>query len=253
MVDHLSAQAADDRRRLVPRWARIATAAVILPAAIVPTLALSAGAAWASVAFPTCTLGQIGIQNDGDTSQPGTMQLIAQDTTSGLKKLTSPFHMNATKVLGAFTTGSKAPVVNTFTQVNESTGSSGSLRIVNVSGQKTICLGQFKGITARARAYATGYAFPSDRNNLVIQNSSTTPLTSVYIQINGSCQLNVSLTAGQLYSIDMTNIGGVNCLFPDTSNSTSLNDMTILGRGPQHAVAEGVVWGIGPYVYQPPE
>jgi hypothetical protein len=126
------------------------------------------------------------------------------------------------------------------------------LRVTNQAGVKTICLAQFKSLIPGGRIYTTGFGFPSDRNNLVIQNSMTNPLSSVQVQINGAgCTLDPTLTPGELYSVDMSNIGGVDCLFNDTSGSITLNQVQITAQGPAGAVAESVVWGVGPFVTSP--
>jgi hypothetical protein len=224
-----------------------------VPALLAPVLAFSAHAAAAAQASSTttCALGNVTIQDDGGTSQPGAIQLVAQDSTVGLKHQISPYHLNATRVFGTLTPGTKSPVVSTFTQADPQYGSSGSLQITNEAMVKTVCLGQFKSVIPGGRVFTTGFAFPSVRNNLVIQNSATNPLTSVDIQVNTLCQLSVPLTPGELYSLDMSNVAGVNCLFSDTSGSTTLNSATMTAQGPTGAIAEGVIWGVGPFVYQP--
>jgi hypothetical protein len=201
---------------------------------------------------PSCSLdtSDIVIQDDNGTTNPGSISLIVQDATFGLKRQISPYHVNATRVFGTLIPGTTLPVESKFTQISEGLGSSGSLEVTNTSGQKTVCLGQFKKVVPGPLALATGFEFPSVRNNLAIQNSSADPLTSVNVVINGSCNLDFPLTPGQLLQMDMSNVpvpggGTENCL------NSSLNTVLVHGLGPSSdtgsGVAEAVVWGVGPF------
>ena len=147
----------------------------------------------------------------------------------------------------------------TFYQDNPLYTASGSLTVTDENGVATTCLGQFKSVTNGGRVESTGFGFPSDRNNLVIQNSTTTPLSLINIQINQSCSYDVTLTPGQLYTLDMSDIGGTgfSCLIGDTSNSTDFNTVTLTGWDSSGTtavgagLAEAVVWEDGPFVYSP--
>jgi hypothetical protein len=144
-------------------------------------------------------------------------------------------------VVGTFTPGTPSPVSTNFTQVAAGGGSSGSLTITNDAGQKTTCLGQFKLVTQGGNAFATGFAFPQDRNMLAIQNGTgATALKSVTIAINGLPSVRLSLTPGEMYTGDMTS---------DLHGLPGLNTLTITASGPAGASGEAVVWGVGPFVF----
>jgi len=182
--------------------------------------------------------------------------LIGQDSVVGLKSQISPYHINSTSSIVHNLGGTTAPAETTFTQSNPIYYGSGSLQVTNEALQKTICLAQFKNVTNGGRVLTTGFAFPSDRNNLVLYNSPTAPLSWIYVQINSGCQFTVNLTPGELWQSDMTNLDGtgVNCLFGDTSGASTLNSVTLTGwlNGDTtvgDGLAEAVVWGAGPFVY----
>jgi hypothetical protein len=210
----------------------------VVPLALGSVVALPGGVANAiPVSAPTCGLTGI---TDGI---PGSMQLTAQDPTSGIKSIVSPYHINASRTFSGFTAGTTNPVTAEFTQTTPGYGSSGSLAITNTAGEKTVCLGQFKYVISGARAGSTGFTFPQDRNFLVIQNGSA-GLTSVEINVNGSTHFKVTLTPNETYGQDLSAyLHG----FPP------LNTLVLTGEGPSGSSAEAVVWGVGPFVYGYPQ
>jgi hypothetical protein len=240
--------------------------ALALPAlTVVPIVTLPAAIASADgTAGPDCSLNttNIGIQDDMGMTMPGSVTLNVSDTT-GLNFQKSPYHLNSTwnhlHVLGGVTSSS-----STFTQTNEVLPSSASLQVTNdTSGAPaTVCLAQFKNTTGGWRALSTGFAFPSDRNLLYIQNSAFTPLSSIEIVINGD-PWTFSIPAGALLSFNMAAMpnpfgtGTFDPLHPDTpgTGSDGLNQLTVSGVAPtpngDGGDAEVVVFGVGPFVYQP--
>ncbi len=195
-----------------------------------------------TVPAPTCQLNTSNI-TVGTSTSPGGIQLIAQDATSGIKKLISPYHINATAPVLSFTPGDPNPVTADFTQISGTDGSSGSLKVINEAKQKTICLGQFKTLIPGGRADSNGFSFPQDRNMLVIQNGNP-GLSSVQITLNSvDIAPEVDLTPGQLLQMPLT--GLVN--FPP------LNELSVTPTGDRDASAEVVVWGVGPFYYGYPD
>jgi hypothetical protein len=153
---------------------------------------------------------------------------------------------------------------STFTQTSEELPSSASLQVTNdTSGAPaTVCLAQFKNTTGGWRALSTGFAFPSDRNLLYIQNSSLNPLSFIEIVINGD-PWTYNVTPGELLSLNMADMPNLNTggsfdpLHPDTpgTGSDGLNQLTVSGIAPTSngdgGDAEVVVFGVGPFVYSP--
>jgi hypothetical protein len=241
-------------KRKVLLAAAAAFSAVAVPAA----LSTQAGAsAKVTDPGPSCWLdtSNIGIQT---STSPGSVSLIGQDSVLGLTKQHSTYHINATGGIVHQLGGTTAPVETTFTQSDTTYGASGSITVYNTAKQKAICLAQFKSLTNGGRVESTGFGFPSDRNNLVIDNSSSAPLTSVNVQINTGCQFDLTLTPGEVWQTNMADLDGtgVNCLVDDTEGSSTLNSVTLTGWDSGSTVvgaglAEALVWGEGPFVYSP--
>ena len=194
----------------------------------------------------------------------------------GLKHQIQPYHINSeSNIQRGNLGGTTAPVTTTFTQSLTGYTASGSLTVTNEADQKTTCLGQFKSVTNGGRVESTGLAFPYDRNNLVIVNSSDKPLSYAEVTINGAggCNFYINgsglvddltdpstiaatpMAPGQVTSVDMSNIGGINCLaadggstVPETFNTVTvtgwLNGNVTVGAG----LADVIVWGDGPFV-----
>ncbi len=115
------------------------------------------------------------------------------------------------------------------------------MTITNEAGEKTSCLGQFKNVIPGGRVFSTGFAFPQDRNELVIQNgTNATALTSATIAVNGAAPITVPLTSGEVYSQDLTLL---------LHSSPPLNTLVVTAGGQNGASAEVVVWGVGPFVH----
>ena len=221
------------------RRGRASLLAAGLAVSLLPVLGVHIETAFAGTPVgPTCSLTGV----TGGT--PTGVQLTAQDTTSGLKRIISWIHINSTPVFGTFTPGSTSPVSTDFTQISPVEGSSGSLTITNEAGQKTVCLAQFKTLLPNANSFATGFTFPQSRNTLAIQNGlGAAALTSVGIVVNGSPPIRAALTPGELFTQDLT---------PLLHNFPPKNTMTIRTVGPTGASAEAVVWGVGPFIGLPP-
>jgi hypothetical protein len=227
-----------------------------LVAAAVPVTVFAALGTQAAPAFgdtptsgtTTCTVGPITNQSSGS---PGGLQLIAQDTTSGISNIISPFHINASRV---FEEGGKGVTISppttsalstSFTQTNVTEGSSGSLTVTNGAGQKTTCLGQFKMVQPGGRATSTGFSFPQDRNWLYIQNGTgAAAVSSVEVDVNGAAHFTVPLTPGQLYIQDLS---------PQLFTFPPLNTLDITATGPTGSSVEAVVFGVGPFVFGYPD
>jgi hypothetical protein len=209
--------------------------------------AFAATGSAASNSPPTCSLGNITV---GTSTTSGGMQLIAQDQTSGLGKLVSPYHVNAAPPTLNFTPGQTAPFTADFTQISGTDGSSGSLKIFNTTRQKTICLGQFKTMLGGGRADSVGFSFPQDRNWLVIQNGSP-GLSSVQVTLNGVV-IDQDLTLGNVPFTQDLSAFGLDICNP-MPGSCQLNQLDITPTGPDGSSAEAVVWGVGPFIYNYPE
>jgi hypothetical protein len=259
--------------------------AAAVPVILLPVMALGTGAASAGATTdpgPTCSLVTTGpnaptIEGDnGGAVTNATASLVAQDSIVGLKHQIQPYHINSESNIQRGNLGATtAPVTTTFTQSLTGYTASGSLTVTNEADQKTTCLAQFKSVTNGGRVESTGLAFPYDRNNLVILNSSSMPLSYAEVTVNGAggCNFYVNgsgivddlsnpstigatpMTPGQLTSVDMSNIGGINCLAgdggvttPETFNTVTvtgwLNGNTTVGAG----LADVIVWGDGSFV-----
>jgi hypothetical protein len=181
----------------------------------------------ACASTPTCTLS--GVSN----GPPSQVVLSAQDTGSGLRKVTEPWHQNATVVVSPFTKGTTSPVTLTFTKQVETQGGSASVTATNMAGAKAYCVAFFKTVSP-SRAYSQGFHFRSNRNVLVIQNAAN-GLTSVAIVVDGTT-MHVSLTNGELYTLDMSSL---------LHSSPPGNTVVIEGKGPSGSSAVAVVWGSG--------
>ncbi len=227
--------------------------AVAVPAIFVPVIAGPGGVASAAqITTTTCSLGAITVQDDNGSLQPGSIQLTVQDSTVGLKHQISPYHANATRVFGTLIPGTTAPVTSTFTQQYLGAGSSGSLQTKDMNGNKNVCLGQFKGVIvtgADYRADSIGFTIPYDRNWLVVQNSSSSGLTSFDYQAGSCADTSVTLMPGQLWMTNLANPGGTSCLGEGTPGSPEFNQVTVTPQGPAGATAEVVLFGNGPFVY----
>ena len=189
----------------------------------------TASVTWTGSTTPTCALSSV---SNGPPSQ---LQLTAQDTGSGMKKVAEPWHQNATVQVSPFTKGTTNPVTLTFTKQVETVGGSASVTATNVAGAKAYCVAFFKTV-APSRAYSQGFHFRASRNMLVIQNGAgALGLTSVGIVVDGTT-IHATLTPGEQYQLSLTGL---------IHSSPPSNTVVVEGHGPAGSSAVAVVWGSG--------
>ena len=234
--------------RLPGRRGRLCLAAAVVPISALATVGWQAGTASAAPATSSTTSCAVTGITD---AQPGALQLTATDTVSGISKVISPFHINATRTFESgtpathgvtFSPPTTSPAATDFTQSNLTSGSSGSLTVTNGAGQQTTCLGQFKQLEVLGgRADSVGFSFPQDRNWLYIQNGTgSAALSSVEVNVNGTTHVEIPLTSGEQTSLSLAEFLGT---FPP------LDTLDVTGTGPIGANAEVVVFGVGQFVF----